>query len=86
MIYKKRYLHLPEDDEKTVQCQWNLRFLAILLFAYLFCVMPWMVNEIVAIMVDTGTLFLYKEIHFSSQPGVADEFWENEAEGCLVVA
>ena len=28
----------------------------------------------------------YRQLHFSSQPGVANGFWENEAENCLVVA
>ena len=28
----------------------------------------------------------YRQLHFSSQPGVANGFWEDEAESCLVVA
>ena len=32
------------------------------------------------------TLFFYRQLHFSSQPGVANRFWKNEAESCLVVA
>ena len=32
------------------------------------------------------TFFLYKQLHFPSQPGVANEIWENEAENCLAVA
>ena len=30
--------------------------------------------------------FFYRQLHFSSQPGVSNGFWENEAENCLVVA
>ena len=30
--------------------------------------------------------FLYRQLHFSSEPGVANEFWEKKAESCLVVA
>ena len=30
--------------------------------------------------------FFYRQLDFSSQPGVANEFCENEAENCLVVA
>ena len=34
-----------------------------------------------------ATHFLfYRQLHFSSQPGVANGIWENEAENCLVVA
>ena len=32
------------------------------------------------------THFFYKQLHFPSQPGVAKEIWENEAESCLAVA
>ena len=32
------------------------------------------------------TFFFYKQLHFPSQPGVAKEIWENEAESCLAVA
>ena len=32
------------------------------------------------------TFFFYRQLHFSFQPGVANGFWENEAESCLVVA
>ena len=31
-------------------------------------------------------IFFYRQLNFSSQPGVANEFCENEAENCLVVA
>ena len=31
-------------------------------------------------------IFFYRQLDFSSEPGVANEFWENEAENCLVVA
>ena len=31
-------------------------------------------------------IFFYRQLDFSSEPGVANEFWENEAESCLVVA
>ena len=30
--------------------------------------------------------FFIRQFNFSSQPGVANGFWENEAENCLVVA
>ena len=32
------------------------------------------------------TFFFYKQLHFPSEPGVANEIWENEAESCLTVA
>ena len=35
---------------------------------------------------DGYTFFFYRQLDFSSEPGVANEFWENEAESCLVVA
>ena len=34
----------------------------------------------------TYTHFFYKQLHFQSQPGVASEILENEAESCLAVA
>ena len=33
-----------------------------------------------------GTHFVYRQLDFSSQPGVASGILENEAESCLVVA
>ena len=33
-----------------------------------------------------GYTFFYRQLDFSSQPGVANEFCEKEAESCLVVA
>jgi len=33
-----------------------------------------------------STYLFYRQLHFSSQPGVANGFWENEAENCVVVA
>ena len=37
--------------------------------------------------IDLGVrTFFYKQLHFPSQPGVAKEIWENEAESCLAVA
>ena len=33
-----------------------------------------------------GTHFFYRQLDFSSELGVAKEFWENKAESCLVVA
>ena len=35
---------------------------------------------------DVMYTFFYRQLHFLSQPGVANGFWENEAESCLVVA
>ena len=32
------------------------------------------------------TFFLYKQLYFQSQPGVANGFFQNEAESCLLVA
>ena len=31
-------------------------------------------------------IIFYRQLHFPSQPGVAKESWENEAESCLAVA
>ena len=36
--------------------------------------------------VNLITHFFYKQLHFPSQPGVAKEICENEAESCLEVA
>ena len=34
----------------------------------------------------SNTLFFYKQLGFPSEPGVANEILENEAESCLAVA
>ena len=35
---------------------------------------------------QTTHFFLYKQLNFQSQPGVANDFFQNEAESCLLVA
>ena len=46
----------------------------------------WVKSDTAKVHENVTHFFFYRQLDFSSEPGVANEFWENEAESCLVVA
>ena len=44
----------PEDDKGSMSGEWNLQSLAIILFTYIAFALPWFVNEVLGLYVDTN--------------------------------